>query len=1005
MGVRFKNGYIIKPASDTLLRFSSCVISFNPVVYLRENKLVIHDVRLDRPDIYATINNDGKANWEDLLPASDSTAAVDTAAFQMPGLNLEQLRIAGGRIVYSDSNLHYIIENCDMALTGTLHQDSSQRCLQLHIEQAKCTVAGVDFNVNGNLQWTDARDSGLMINLHYNLHAPSIPKLLAAVPPSLSALPSRLATSGEIMLNGSLTGVLGENSYPVLRANFKLMDGRLRSARRPNRTGIENLQLESEAYIDLSNKTPSSFRIDKFTVQSPFVNFSVSGAVTDLFKNPFIKAHLAGRFNFDRMSRMLPLADSVDAGGQIQMDVSGECFLADVLNLNYGKIKANGTVDADSVRVHYPAQQVSVTAPFLRARFGANLKDTTRRGRERDILFRGHINSDSIKIAFGDLLLHSGALSVMFSTSKPKDTAAIAPIFSNIKAERAQIEMGGLKVRAHKATGTALFAAQRGDPSKPEYTLRFTLDTLSARLPDFSGRVNTGHLHIKATPRPQQARRRNSAADTTKTNSARQRAVSNSAANQSIVDMRLQSGEARAALRQWETTGNFEIQGVRLRTPYFPTRIQITDGALQFSTDSLHLKTLQLRIGRSSMNLSGKIHGIRQALLYNGRLKASLDIDAQTINLNQLVRAMVAGSNYSTLDSTAKNAATANVMNDQTEVEVSDTGSTSGVFVVPRNIDFTLQANVKKALYSKLELDDINTRIFIRNQAIHLPEIRFRSNVGDMQMSFSYQAPDASGAHLSAAVALHRIQVKQVIETFPLFDTLTPMLRAFEGVVACHLVATADLDSLMNVRFPTAEASYFMKGDDLVLLDGETFTEIAKTLRFKNKQRNLIDSLSVEMVLRNNQLMIFPFQLIVDRYQVAVGGTQYLNMDFDYHITVLRSPIPFKFGINLKGNPGHMKIRPAKALYKDIGDPAKKQSLYGVLFNLRNAMERKIKADIEAIINRSPARRTRPGERRPPDRGATPMDDSLRVFFVSDTTGVPPLDSLKTDDLAAEHVP
>jgi hypothetical protein len=72
-------------------------------------------------------------------------------------------------------------------------------------------------------------------------------------------------------------------------------------------------------------------------------------------------------------------------------------FLADVMNLNYGKIKANGTVDADSVRVHYPAQQISVTAPFLRARFGANLKDTTRRGRERDILFRGNINSDSIK--------------------------------------------------------------------------------------------------------------------------------------------------------------------------------------------------------------------------------------------------------------------------------------------------------------------------------------------------------------------------------------------------------------------------------------------------------------------------------------------------------------------------------------------------------------------------------------------------------------------------------
>jgi hypothetical protein len=94
-----------------------------------------------------------------------------------------------------------------------------------------------------------------------------------------------------------------------------------------------------------------------------------------------------------------------------------------------------------------------------------------------------------------------------------------------------------------------------------------------------------------------------------------------------------------------------------------------------------------------------------------------------------------------------------------------------------------------------------------------------------------------------------------------------------------------------------------------------------------------------------------------------------------------------------------MKIRLAKALYTDIGDPVKKRSLYGILFNLRSAMERKIKNDIETIINREPVRRTRPDERLLANRATMPMDDSLRVLFVSDTTGVPPIDSLATNDL------
>jgi hypothetical protein len=1057
MGIRLQNGYIAKavadsvpvsdsvqlPTSDTLLYFSSCIISFNPMEYLKHDKLLIHEIHLDHPDIYAFVNRHGKANWEGLLPESgDSTATEitpDTSTFQLPELKLEQLRITDGRLVYNDRQtaLKFQIEGFNALLTGEVNKDSAQLKLQLamqtlsawsnkqriadnipitfsttlqqdlsnnrlQVAQAQLLLAGIEFDVNGDLQWGDTSNHDLHVNLHYNLHAPSIPKVLALVPSYLSAFPSRVSTAGEITLNGSVKGALGENKYPVLRANFQLLNGKLRSARHPNHKGIEQLHIESEAYIDLTNKTPSTFRLAKFFVQSTSINLNVSGEVNDLFKHPFLKTKIVGHVNFNRMAKYL-LPDSLKAQGQIQMNMAGECLLADIMNFNYGKIKANGEINADSVWFNYPAQQLSVVAPFLRARFGSNIKDTSRRGRERDILFRGNIRSDSVNIVFGEMRLNADTLSVAFSTSKPKDTAAIAPIFANIRAQKLHVVQGDMQVKTHKAVGTALFASQRNNPTKPEYMLRFTLDSLNARTPDFSGRINNGKLVVRVKSRPQRVRRRT--ADTTATTGAvdtaairrrrLQRNLNNSAAGQAIVDMQLQSKEARTALRQWDVSGNLDLQGARLRTPYFPMRIQISEGALQFSTDSLYLKTLQLRLGRSSMNLSGTMHGIRQALLRNGILKADLSIDAKTINLNHLIRAMVAGSNYSAMDSTSRDSIATGVLNESVELaEVSDSASTTGVFVVPRNINFTLQAKIQKALYSTLELEDIDTKIFIRNQAIHLPEMKLRSNVGDMQLSFSYQAPDVTGAQIGATLALHHIHVKQLVETFPLFDSLTPMLRSFEGIVECNMATSARLDSLMNVDFTHTEASCAVKGNDLVLLDGETFSSIAKMLYFKNKQRNLIDSISVEMMLRNNYLMIFPFQLTMDRYQVAIGGTQYLNMDFDYHITVLKSPVPFKFGLNLKGNPDHMKIGLAKPLYKDITDPVKKQSLYGVLFNFRSKMEKKIKEDIEFIINREPVRRTPTGV--PPNNpAAKAIDDSLRTFFISDTTGVPHVDSLR----------
>ena len=34
-----------------------------------------------------------------------------------------------------------------------------------------------------------------------------------------------------------------------------------------------------------------------------------------------------------------------------------------------------------------------------------------------------------------------------------------------------------------------------------------------------------------------------------------------------------------------------------------------------------------------------------------------------------------------------------------------------------------------------------------------------------------------------------------------------------------------------------------------------------------------------------------------------------LALNFDYHSAFLKSPLPFKFGINIKGNPDKYKVR------------------------------------------------------------------------------------------------
>ena len=113
----------------------------------------------------------------------------------------------------------------------------------------------------------------------------------------------------------------------------------------------------------------------------------------------------------------------------------------------------------------------------------------------------------------------------------------------------------------------------------------------------------------------------------------------------------------------------------------------------------------------------------------------------------------------------------------------------------------------------------------------------------------------------------------------------------------------------MDINIPTLRAALKIEGDSLVLMAPATFKTVSKWLLFRNKNRNMIDHMAVEAVIENSAIEVYPFMFNIDRYQLGVMGHNDLAMNMDYHVSVLKSPVPFKFGINLRGTPEKMKVR------------------------------------------------------------------------------------------------
>ena len=92
------------------------------------------------------------------------------------------------------------------------------------------------------------------------------------------------------------------------------------------------------------------------------------------------------------------------------------------------------------------------------------------------------------------------------------------------------------------------------------------------------------------------------------------------------------------------------------------------------------------------------------------------------------------------------------------------------------------------------------------------------------------------------------------------------------------------------------------------------------------------------MLVKDNKVEMFPFVVQMDRVVAAASGEHNLDMSFKYHLSVIKSPLPMRLGINVSGTFDDMKFRLGKPLYKDANVPSYTQVIDESRINLRNSL-------------------------------------------------------------------
>lgn len=949
--------------------------------YLSKFLLSVH--KLSAKSEFATVARKGADTLKLNADLVHGTGVHTSAKFAIDSLRMRRNNNRYNIAALTETNLAIndftLIKDIPLGIEGAFTLSDSADVQRIDIEDLYLNVAKLpveftgDLELSGDTLMTKGGFRGRVENFKLSEFLEYIPEEMF---PAVKKLKTDAALNLDLHMNGfynfktgELPSLTAKLTIPKSSASFKGMTSR-----------INEMEADIYAYYSATDKDSAAVEINKLLLKGRSADLSLNGKISRLASaDPFVDVVFKGWANLDTLSRLFIEDKGSVCRGKVNADLSIKSNVSNLNMYNIGNADIKGVISSDTTIVALPKEHIFTYLTGVHIGLGAveNKYDSAIESGMR--MFATNTTADTIYINYKrefEVVASKFRLAGHNSADITGGEKKVHPLNGVTSVKRLDIKgPDSLKLRAKSAEMKFSILPYEHDYSIPRLSAELKAKSFGFREGFNIALVSNGDIALEAIinnrDNKKMKERREAFLDSLQKRyprierdslmshfmkrMERRRERSKGDFDDQNLNFKIDNSLG-AIIRRWKINGSISAKSGGLITPYMPLRTRLYNVNFKFNTDSLRFHDTKLRCGKSVMNFTGEVSGIRRALLRNGTIKIDGNIVSDSLNFNELITAMHRGSEimkHIELYRDSLSAITSETQLEEAIAEVAPDTVVSPLIIIPGNVNATLSMDIKKGRYSNLELQEVKGEMSIRDRCLQIKEFDAITNAGEMDFSGFYATRSKKDLSTGFDLELKNVEVEKFVALMPDIDTLLPMLKSFEGLINCQIAATSQIDTAMNILLPTLKGVARITGDDLVLMDGETFSMIAKKLKFKNRERNLIDRISVEMLVNENKIEVFPFLAEIDRYKFAISGTQNLDLSFNYHISVLHSPIPFRLGVTIFGNMDDFDFKIGRAKYKSENLPVYSTIIDSTRLNLRDRIENIYRIGIDAALRNS----------------------------------------------------
>lgn len=321
---------------------------------------------------------------------------------------------------------------------------------------------------------------------------------------------------------------------------------------------------------------------------------------------------------------------------------------------------------------------------------------------------------------------------------------------------------------------------------------------------------------------------------------------------------------------KFKMSGSLEIDKMNYKTASLPYEVLLNMMKLNFTNQFVELAGFDALMGKSDIKAQGRIDNLLQYVFKDSLIKGNFKVQSNLIDLNQLM--------------TSSSTSTAGVQTSTTSATPTSTAAT-GIFEVPGNVDFNLDAHFAKVLYTNLDIDNMVGNILIRNKKVDLTNLKLGLLGGNVLMNGYYETSNPKVPTVNLSFKVDNFDIQKTFNAFNTVQTLAPIGKYSNGMFTASLENFhANLDGNMSPIMTSLTGSGVFKTANVVVSGFPAFEKLGEALKIEQLKKMSLQNVLAEYEFKDGRVNLKnPVKLKINKINADITGSTGFDQTIDYN--------------------------------------------------------------------------------------------------------------------------